>query len=53
MTYYTNILITLKFSRSSNFTFDHVFLNMLYFNSFEKETVCACNYSLKPLQTSN
>jgi hypothetical protein len=36
MTYYTNIFSTVMFSRSSDMTFDLVFLKMQYFNFFEK-----------------
>jgi hypothetical protein len=37
MTYYTNIFSKVMYPRSSNLTFDLVFLKMCYFNLFEKK----------------
>jgi hypothetical protein len=45
MTYYTSIFGTVIFSRSSNLTFDHVFLKMQYFNCLN--ILYACNFYLK------
>jgi hypothetical protein len=53
LTYYTNILSTVMYPRSSNLTFDLVFLKMRYFNFFEKNILCACNYYLKHLHISS
>jgi hypothetical protein len=53
VTYYTNVFSTVISSRFSNLTFDHVFLKMCYFNFFEKNILCACNYYSKPLQISS
>jgi hypothetical protein len=53
MTYYTNIFSKVMYPRSSNLNFDFVFLKMLYFNFFEKNILCACNYYLKHLQISS
>jgi hypothetical protein len=36
MTYYTNIFSTVMYPKSSNLTYDLVFLKMWYFKIFEK-----------------
>jgi hypothetical protein len=51
MFHYNNVFSTPMFSRSSNFTFDLVFLKIRYFNFFNK--LCACSYYLKHLQISS
>jgi hypothetical protein len=51
--YYSNIFSTVMFSRSSDFTFDLVFLKMRYFNVFLKNVLYACNCYLKHLQISS
>jgi hypothetical protein len=52
MTYYANIFSMVTFSRSSNLTFDSVFLKMQYF-SFFLNILSACDYYLKHLQISS
>jgi hypothetical protein len=44
VTYYTNIFSKAVNSRSSNLTFDLVFLKMRYFNFFSLNILRACNY---------
>jgi hypothetical protein len=53
MIYYTNIFSTVMYPRSSHSTFDLVFLKIRYYNFFEKNILCACNYYLKHLQISS
>jgi hypothetical protein len=53
MTCYTNIFSTVIFSRSSNLTFDPVFLKMHYFNFGGGDTLCVRKYYLKHLQISS
>jgi hypothetical protein len=51
MAYYTNMFSKVMYPRSSNLTFDLVFLKMRYFNL--KKKLYACNYYLKHLQISS
>jgi hypothetical protein len=52
MTYYTNIFSRVMYPRSSNLSFDLVFLKMRCFNFFNN-ILCACNYYSKYLQISS
>jgi hypothetical protein len=52
VTCHTNIFSTIMFSRSSDLTFNFVFLKMWYL-IFWNEVLCACNCSLKHLQISS
>jgi hypothetical protein len=49
MTYYTNILSTVMYPKSSDLTFDLVFLKIRYFILFFFNILCTCNYFLKHL----